>query len=78
MSDTKFSPLLSLARHAQRRRMDMQCDPQWVLDLSAERDTLRAEVEKLREIREIASQCAANGGYLSSAGLIELRELLKK
>lgn len=43
-----------------------------------ERDTLRAEVERLREIREIASQCAANGGYLSSADLIELRELLKK
>ena len=41
-------------------------------------DALRAEVERLREIREIASQCAANGGYLSSADLIELRELLKK
>lgn len=43
-----------------------------------ERGALRAEVERLREIREIASQCAANGGYLSSADLIELRELLKK
>ena len=43
-----------------------------------ERDALRAEVEALREIREIASQCAANGGYLCSADLIELRELLKK
>ena len=41
-------------------------------------DALRAEVERLREIREIASQCAANGGYLSSADLIELRALLKK
>lgn len=41
-------------------------------------DTLRAEVETLRDIREIANQCAANGGYLSSADLIELRELLKK
>ena len=48
MSDTKFSPLLSLARNAQRRRMDMQCDPQWVLDLAAERDALRAEVAQLR------------------------------
>lgn len=43
-----------------------------------ENDTLRAEVERLRDIREIASQCAANGGCLSSADLIELRELLKK
>lgn len=43
-----------------------------------ERDALRAEVELLREIREIASQCAANGGYLNSQDLIELRELLKK
>lgn len=47
-------------------------------DVFAERNALRAEVERLREIREIASQCAANGGYLSSADLIELRELLKK
>lgn len=45
---TKFSPLLSLARSAQRRRMDMQCDPQWVLDLFAERDALRAEAKRLR------------------------------
>lgn len=48
MSDTKFSPLLSLARHAQRRRMEMQCDPQWVLDVFAERDALGAEVERLQ------------------------------
>ena len=39
---------------------------------------LVAEVRRLREIREIASQCAANGGYLNSQDLIELRELLKK
>lgn len=49
MSEAKFSPLLSLARHAQRRRMEMQCDPQWVLDVFAERDTLRAEVERLQQ-----------------------------
>ena len=46
--------------------------------LEVERDALCAEVEQLREIREIASQCAANGGYLNSQDLIELRELLKK
>lgn len=42
-----------------------------------ERDSLRAEVERLREIREIASQCAANGGCLNSRDLIKLRELLE-
>lgn len=47
-------------------------------DLQVENGKLRAEIEALREIREIASQCAANGGYLSSRDLIELRELLKK
>lgn len=50
MSEAKFSPLLSLARHAQRRRMEMQCDPQWVLDVFAERDALRAEVAQLRSL----------------------------
>lgn len=43
-----------------------------------ERDALRSEIGTLREIREIASQCSANGGYLCSRDLIELRELLKK
>lgn len=38
-----FNPLISLARNAKRQRMEMQCDPQWVLDLAAERDQLRAE-----------------------------------
>lgn len=38
---------------------------------------LRAEVERLREIRKIASQCAANGGYLNSLDLIDLRNLLE-
>lgn len=47
-------------------------------DLQVENGKLNAEVEQLREIREIASQCAANGGYLCSRDLIELRELLKK
>lgn len=46
---TKFSPLLSLARNAQRRRMDMQCDPQWVLDLFAERDALQQLRKELEE-----------------------------
>lgn len=48
------------------------------IDLAGREIDLRAEVETLREIREIASQCAANGGYLNSQDLIELRELLKK
>ena len=34
----RYSPLLGLARNAKLRRMEMQCDPQWVLDLFAERD----------------------------------------
>lgn len=46
--------------------------------LQVENGKLRAEVEALREIREIAIQCAENGGYLCSEDLIELRELLKK
>lgn len=48
------------------------------LQAEAQCDTLRAEVERLRAIREIANQCAANGGYLSSDYLIELRELLRR
>lgn len=47
MSVAKFSPLLSLARHAQRRRMEMQCDPQWVLDAFAERDALTQRCKEL-------------------------------
>lgn len=43
-----FNPLISLARNAKRQRMEMQCDPQWVLDLAAERDQLRAELEAIR------------------------------
>lgn len=43
-----FNPLISLARNAKRQRMEMQCDPQWVLDLAAERDQLRAELEVVR------------------------------
>lgn len=42
-----FNPLISLARNAKRQRMEMQCDPQWVLDLAAERDQLRAERDNL-------------------------------
>ncbi|MDW3712894.1 hypothetical protein [Pseudomonas sp. 2023EL-01195] len=42
-----FNPLLSLARNAKRQKMDMQCDPQWVLDLAAERDHLREERDSL-------------------------------
>lgn len=39
----RYDPLLGLARNAKLRRMDMQCDPQWVLDLAAERDALLAD-----------------------------------
>jgi hypothetical protein len=49
MSDVKFEPLRSLARNAQRRHMEMQCDPSWVLDVFDERDALRAENVKLAE-----------------------------
>ncbi len=41
----RYSPLLGLARNAKLRRMEMQCDPQWVLDLFAERDRLRDALE---------------------------------
>lgn len=48
----KFEPLIGMARQAKLRRMKMECDPQWVLDLAAERDKLRAEVEALRKDAE--------------------------
>lgn len=78
MSDTKFSPLLSLALHAQRRRMEMQCDPQWVLDVFAKRDALRAEVEALRgELQEERSAAESlrfsawrHGDFLSVRDLL--------
>lgn len=44
----RYDPLLGLARNAKLRRMDMQCDPQWVLDLAAERDALLAERDALK------------------------------
>ncbi len=53
MSEAKFSPLLSLARHAQRRRMEMQCDPQWVLDLAGERDDLLAVQQGAVTMRDL-------------------------
>ncbi|MCO7546139.1 hypothetical protein [Stutzerimonas nitrititolerans] len=43
----RYDPLLGLARNAKLRRMEMQCDPQWVLDLFAERDVLKAENKRL-------------------------------
>jgi len=43
----RYNPLLGVARNAKLRRMDMQCDPQWVLDLAAERDALLAERDRL-------------------------------
>jgi len=44
----RYDPLLGLARNAKLRRMDMQCDPQWVLDLAAERDALLSERDALK------------------------------
>lgn len=44
-----------------------------------EAEALRAEVERLRhQVEAVAVRCTHNGGYLCSADLIELRELLKK
>lgn len=72
MSEAKFSPLLSLARHAQRRRMEMQCDPQWVLDLAAERDALRAEVEQLHQaLRLVIVAAGGSTAPSASADLVE-------
>lgn len=48
----RYDPLLVLARNAKLWRMDMQCDPQWVLDLAAERDALLAERDALRDALE--------------------------
>jgi len=49
----KYNPLLGLARNAKLRKMDMQCDPQWVLDMAAERDTLKADAERYRKLRDM-------------------------
>lgn len=50
-----------------------------VIDLVAEVRRLRAEAERLRhQVEAVAVRCTHNGGYLCSADLIELRELLKK
>lgn len=46
--EVAYEPLIGQARMAKRMRMEMQCNPQWVLDLAAERDQLRADVEALR------------------------------
>lgn len=45
----RYSPLTGLARNAKLRRMEMQCNPQWVLDLAAERDALLAERDALKK-----------------------------
>jgi hypothetical protein len=42
-----YNPLLGLARNAKLRHMEMQCKPEWVLELAAERDTLAARVAEL-------------------------------
>lgn len=44
----RYDPLAGLARNAKLRRMEMQCDPQWVLDLLAERDAAQKDAERYR------------------------------
>lgn len=44
----RYNPLIVLARNAKLQRMDIRCDPQWVLDLAAERDALLAELDTLK------------------------------
>jgi hypothetical protein len=51
----RYNPLIVLARNAKLQRMDIRCDPQWVLDLAAERDALLAERDRLRETLEAQS-----------------------
>ena len=48
----RYSPLLGLARNAKLRRMEMQCDPQWVLDLFAERDAAQKALAGLLALDE--------------------------
>lgn len=48
----RYDPLAGLARNAKLRRMEMQCDPQWVLDLLAERDAAQKDAERYRWIKE--------------------------
>ena len=48
--------------------MEMQCNPQWALDLAAERDQLRAEVERLQaKLRRIESmaECGSAQSWLA-------------
>lgn len=49
----RYDPLAGLARNAKLRRMEMQCDPQWVLDLLAERDALVASSAKWKRDSEL-------------------------
>lgn len=60
-----FNPLLSLARNAKRQKMDMQCDPQWVLDLATERDQLRAELDAIKgqePVTEVSAETFSSDG----------------
>lgn len=49
-----YEPLIGLARLAKRMRKEMQCDPQWVLDLAAERDALKHALDVKEEFYQDA------------------------
>lgn len=76
--DTLRAEVERLNLHVEKAQQHALTMGNKAIDLAGREIDLRAEIEALREIREIASQCAANGGYLCSRDLIELRELLKK
>lgn len=80
-----FNPLISLARNAKRQRMEMQCDPQWVLDLADERDQLRAErdshqrlcIAEMEKSSQLRAELEAIRGQQPDAVSVP-RELLEK
>ena len=72
----RYTPLVGLARNAKLRRMEMQCDPRWVLDLAAERDALLAERDRLAAENERLARDARNDSIAYRA-VIERQEELR-